>query len=44
METWKGGRLEMIEGGEHEVLMGTDAQRRLVIDGIEKLFVGTVTS
>lgn len=44
METWKGGRLEMIEGGEHEVLMGTDAQRRLVMDGIEKLFVGTVTS
>jgi lysophospholipase len=44
METWKGGRLDMVEGGEHEVLMGTDAQRRQVIDGVEKLFVGTVTS
>ena len=43
MATWKGGRLDMVEGGEHEVLMGTDAQRRQVMDGIEKLFVGTVT-
>ncbi|APE44069.1 lysophospholipase [Sulfitobacter alexandrii] len=43
MENWKGGRLEMVEGAEHEVLMGTDDQRSAIMDGMEKLFLGTVT-
>ncbi|MGJ8618193.1 MAG: alpha/beta fold hydrolase [Sulfitobacter sp.] len=44
MEDWKGGRLEMIEGAEHEVLMEQDALRKQVFDGLEKLFLGTVTA
>ncbi len=43
MERWKGGRLEMVEGAEHEVLMGSDSQRSAIMDGMEKLFLGTVT-
>ncbi|MGJ8627464.1 MAG: alpha/beta fold hydrolase [Sulfitobacter sp.] len=43
METWKGGRLEMVEGGEHEVLMEKEPLRKQVFDGVEKLFLGTVT-
>lgn len=43
METWKGGRLELVEGSEHEILMGSDSQRRAIMDGMEKLFLGTVT-
>lgn len=38
MEKWKGGRLEMIEGGEHEVLMETPALRTRVLDDMAELF------
>ena len=44
MESWVGGRLEMIEGSEHEVLMEKPAIRNPVFDAIEKHFLGTVTS
>jgi lysophospholipase len=44
MERWKGGRLEMVHGGEHEVLMETTPLRKSVFDGIEKLFLGSVAS
>lgn len=44
MDNWKGSRIELIEGGEHEVLMETSAMQRLVFDGLEKLFLGTVAS
>ena len=44
MENWKGGRLELVEGAEHEVLMETEALRKPVLDGIAKLFLGTVTT
>ncbi|MFC6760273.1 hypothetical protein ACFQFQ_13495 [Sulfitobacter porphyrae] len=43
MASWKGGRLEMVEGAEHEILMGSDSQRSAIMDGMEKLFLGTVT-
>lgn len=44
MENWKGGRLEIVQGGEHEVLMEVEALRKPVLDGMEKLFLGTSTS
>ena len=44
MENWPGGRLEMLPGAEHEILVETDAVRSQVMDGIEKLFLGTVTT
>jgi len=44
MADWNGGRLEIVEGGEHEVLMESDDLRRGVFDGIKKLFLGNVTS
>lgn len=44
MENWKGGRLELVHGGEHEVLMETEELRRPVIDGLEKLFLGTAVN
>jgi lysophospholipase len=44
MQRWKGGRLEIVEGGEHEVLMETERLRTPILDGIEKLFLGTVTT
>jgi len=44
MKSWKGGRLEMVKGGEHEVLMETAALRNTVYDGLEKLFLATVSS
>jgi lysophospholipase len=44
MENWKGGRLEMVPSGEHEVLLETEALRGPVFDGLEKLFLGTVTT
>lgn len=44
MESWKGGELVIVEGAEHEVLMEGDAVVTPVIDGLEKLFLGTVTS
>jgi lysophospholipase len=44
MDSWKGSRLELVEHGEHEVLMESDAIQREVFDGLEKLFLGTVAS
>lgn len=44
MEGWKGGRLEMVEGGEHEVLMETESLRTPIFDELEKLFLATVSS
>lgn len=44
MEGWKGGELIVVDGAEHEVLMEGDAIATPVFDGIEKLFLGTVTS
>ena len=44
MDSWKGGRLEMVEGAEHEVLMETDTIRRPALDAIAKQFLGTVTT
>ena len=44
MENWKSSRLEMIEGGEHEVLMENGAIQRVVFDGLEKLFLGAVAA
>ena len=41
MEGWKGGRLEIVEGCEHEVLMESESTRATVMDGMEKLFLGT---
>lgn len=44
MDSWKGGQLVIVEDGEHEVLMETETLRAPIMDGIEKLFLGTVTS
>jgi len=44
MENWKGGRLEIVQGSEHEVLMEGEAIRSSIMDGLEKLFLGTVTT
>ncbi len=44
MESWKGGELVIVEGAEHEVLMEGDAILTPVMDGLEKLFLGSVTS
>ena len=44
MENWKGGRLEVVEGGEHELLLERPDLRNPVYDGLEKLFLATVTS
>lgn len=44
MENWKGGRLEWIKGGEHEVLMEGPALRDPVFEQLEKFYLGTVTS
>lgn len=44
MENWKGGRLELVEGAEHEVLMEQDSIRGPVLDGIQKLFLGSVAT
>ncbi len=44
MEAWKGGRLEIVQGGEHEVLLEIDALRTSIYDGIEKLFLAPVTA
>ncbi len=44
MEHWTGGRLEVVHGGEHEVLMEIEALRRPIFDGLQKLFLGSVTS
>ncbi|WP_432816764.1 alpha/beta fold hydrolase [Sulfitobacter sp. JB4-11] len=44
MESWKGGRLEIIPGAEHEVLMESEALRNPILDGIQKVFLATVTA
>ncbi len=44
MQNWTGGWLELVEGAEHEVLMEQESIRRPVMDGMEKLFLGTVTT
>lgn len=44
MDSWKGGRLEIVEGGEHEVLMEKEDLRAQVFDGVGKLFLGTVSA
>ncbi len=44
MENWPAGRLEMVEGAEHEVLMEIGAIRTPVLDSLEKHFLGTVTT
>ena len=40
MARWPGGRLEMVAGAEHEVLMESAALRRKVTDAILDLFDG----
>jgi lysophospholipase len=44
MESWKGGRLEMVAGGEHEILMEGPAMRDPILDGVQQLFLATVSS
>jgi len=44
MESWKGGRLEVVEGAEHEVLMEKPHMRTPIFDALEKLYLGTVTT
>jgi len=44
MESWKGGRLEMVQGGEHEVLFQPEEQREAIYDDLQKLFLATVTA
>jgi lysophospholipase len=43
METWKGGQLRMVEGGEHEVLLETPAIRTTIFDEMASLFLNTTT-
>ena len=38
MEQWPDGRLEMVEGAEHEVLMEKPATRKHIYDGMAALF------
>jgi len=38
MASWPDGRLEMVQGGEHEVMMDTPATRRTVFDGVAAHF------
>ena len=40
METWKGGKLHMIDGAEHEVLMEIPATRDKAVDEMAALFFG----
>ena len=40
MEAWKGSRLELVEGAEHEVLMEIDEMREPIFDGMARLFSG----
>ncbi|KIN64015.1 Lysophospholipase [Sulfitobacter noctilucicola] len=44
MENWTGGRLELVQGAEHEILMEQEAIRVPVLDGLEQHFLGTVTT
>lgn len=43
MESWKGGQLRMVEGGEHEVLMELPAIRQPIFDEMAALFLNTTT-
>lgn len=38
MDNWPGGRLEMVDGAEHEVLMETPAIRKRAFDGLTDWF------
>ena len=40
METWKGGKLHIIDGAEHEVLMEIPATRDKAVDEMAALFFG----
>ncbi|BDY16503.1 hydrolase [Sulfitobacter pontiacus] len=40
METWKGGKLHIIDGAEHEVLMEIPATRDKTVDEMAALFFG----
>jgi lysophospholipase len=44
MADWKGGRLEIVEGGEHEVLLEVPELRGPIFDSLEKLYLGSVTT
>ncbi len=44
MAHWNGGTLEIVPGCEHEVLMEKQPARSQVFGGLEKLFLGTVTT
>lgn len=44
MDGWTGGRLETLQGAEHELLMERAPLRNVVYDGLQKLFLGTVSS
>lgn len=43
MESWKGGELHVVDGGEHEILMEDRAIRDDVIKRISNLFLTTTT-
>jgi lysophospholipase len=43
METWKGGQLRMVEGGEHEVLLESDVLRTPIFDEMASIFLNTTT-
>ncbi|MEM7520156.1 MAG: alpha/beta hydrolase [Pseudomonadota bacterium] len=42
MDGWTGGKLEIIEGGEHEVMLEQEHMRAPLFDGMEQLFFGSV--
>ena len=42
METWKGGKLQVMEGAEHEILMEKPATRDAALEEITRLFLGNV--
>lgn len=44
MGAWTGGQLHEVDGGEHEVLMETDAMRTPIYDEISRLFLNTINT
>lgn len=44
MSRWRGGRLELVEGGEHEVLMETPELRKRIFDGVAAHFEASAGS
>jgi lysophospholipase len=44
MAHWNGGRLDIVQGGEHEVLMESAAKRAPIMDSMEKLFLGSASN